>query len=173
MAITTDTVALNDWEAIGNIDEIASGKRRNTRLLGQDIIAEMDGDRPRVFEANANGGMGREHPAQVLYGHVWTTLGTPVKPPLDMPEFLEDGRRLISCGAVTVRASPLRIVENFLDMSFWGKSPSQRFPTTNSKSASPTTNCGRRNAVFSSPRPRHRRMTARSANTCTVSAPPS
>ena len=117
MAITTDTVALNDWEAIGNIDEIASGKRRNTRLLGQDIIAEMDGDRPRVFEANANGGMGREHPAQVLYGHVWTTLGTPVKPPLDMPEFLEDGRRLISCGAVTVRASPLRIVENFLDMS--------------------------------------------------------
>ena len=117
MTKTRDPVALNDWQVVGNIDEISSGKRRNTRLLGQDIIVEMDGDRPRMFEANANSGMGREHPAQILYGHVWTTLGAPAKPPLDMPEFREDGRRLVSCGAVTVRASPLRIVENFLDMS--------------------------------------------------------
>lgn len=117
MTKTSDPVALNDWQAVGNIDEITSGKRRNTRLLGQDIIVEMDGDRPRMFEADADGGMGREHPAQVLYGHVWTTLGAPAKPPLDMPEFLEDGRRLVACGAVTVRASALRIVENFLDMS--------------------------------------------------------
>lgn len=117
MAKTTDSVALNDWQAVGNIDEITSGKRRNTRLLGQDIIVEMDGNQPRMFEANADGGMGKEHPAQILYGHVWTTLGTPARPPLDMPEFKEDNRRLVSCGAVTVRASPLRIVENFLDMS--------------------------------------------------------
>lgn len=117
MAKTNDPVALNDWQAIGNLDEIQSGKRRNTRLLGQEIIVEMDGDRPHVFEANAAGGMGREHPAQILYGHIWTTLGKPGKPPLDMPEFLEDKRRLVSCGAVTVRASALRIVENFLDMS--------------------------------------------------------
>lgn len=117
MAKTIDPVALNDWQAVGNIDEITSGKRRNTRLLGQDIIIEMDGDQPRMFEANANGGLGKEHPAQIMYGHIWTTLGTPEKPPLDMPEFLEDGRRLVACGAVTVRASALRIVENFLDMS--------------------------------------------------------
>ena len=117
MTKTTDPVALNDWQVVGSIDEISSGKRRNTRLLGQDIIVEIDGDRPRMFEANANGGVGREHPAQILYCHVWTTLGVPAKPPLDMPEFREDGRRLVSCGAVTVRASPLRIVENFLDMS--------------------------------------------------------
>lgn len=117
MTKTSDPVALNDWQAVGNIDEITSGKRRNTRLLGQNIIIEIDGDRPRMFEANADGVRGQEHPAQIMYGHVWTTLGTPEKPPLDMPEFLEDGRRLISCGAVTVRASALRIVENFLDMS--------------------------------------------------------
>ena len=117
MTRTTDTVALNDWQAVGTVEEIASGKRRNTRLLGQDIIVEMDGDQPRMFETNADGGMGTEHPAQVLYGHIWTTLGTPEKPPLDMPEFKEDGRRLVVCGAVTVRASALRIVENFLDMS--------------------------------------------------------
>ncbi|MDE0795091.1 MAG: aromatic ring-hydroxylating dioxygenase subunit alpha [Alphaproteobacteria bacterium] len=117
MAKTSDPVALNDWQAVGNIDEIKSGKRRNTRLLGQDIIVEMDGDRPRMFEANADGGPGQEHPAQIMYGHIWTTLGTPAKPPLDMPEFLEDGRRFIACGVVTVRASALRIVENFLDMS--------------------------------------------------------
>lgn len=117
MAKTSDPVALNDWQAVGNIDEIKSGKRRNTRLLGQDIIVEMDDERPRMFEANADGGLGQEHPAQIMYGHIWTTLGTPVKPPLGMPEFLEDGRRFIACGVVTVRASALRIVENFLDMS--------------------------------------------------------
>jgi len=117
MAKTSDPVALNDWQAVGNIDEIKSGKRRHTRLLGQDIIVEMDGDRPRMFEANADGGPGQEHPAQIMYGHIWTTLGTPAKPPLNMPEFLEDGRRFIACGVVTVRASALRIVENFLDMS--------------------------------------------------------
>ena len=117
MTKTTDNVALNDWQAVGDVDEITSGKRRNTRLLGQDIIVEMDGERARMFEANADGGIGAEHPAQILYGYVWVTLGTPAKPPLDMPEFKEDGRRLVSCGAVTVRASALRIVENFLDMS--------------------------------------------------------
>ena len=117
MAKTSDPIALNDWQAVGSIDEIKSGKRRNTRLLGQDIIVEMDDERPRMFEANADGGLGQEHPAQIMYGHIWTTLGTPAKPPLDMPEFLEDGRRFIACGVVTVRASALRIVENFLDMS--------------------------------------------------------
>ena len=117
MTRTTDEIALNDWQAVGTVEEISSGKRRNTRLLGQDIIVEMDGAQPRMFETNADGGMGAEHPAQILYGHVWTTLGTPAKPPLDMPEFLEDDRRLVVCGAVTVRASALRIVENFLDMS--------------------------------------------------------
>jgi len=117
MTRTTDSVALNEWQAVGTVEEIASGKRRNTRLLGQDIIVELDGDRPRMFETNADGGMGTEHPAQIHYGHVWTTLGSPEKPPLDMPEFQEEGRRLVKVGAVTVRASALRIVENFLDMS--------------------------------------------------------
>ena len=117
MTKTTDPVALNDWQAVGTIEEISSGKRRNTQLLGQNIIVEMDGDQPRMFEENADGGMGAEHPAQSLYGHIWVTLGEPEKPPLDMPEFREDGRRLVVCGALTVRTSPLRIVENFLDMS--------------------------------------------------------
>jgi phenylpropionate dioxygenase-like ring-hydroxylating dioxygenase large terminal subunit len=117
MTITKDTVALNEWYAVGSVGEFASGRRRNTRLLGQNIIIEMDGDTPRMFETNHDGGMGTEHPAQVLYGHVWTTLGKPEKPPLDMPEFKEDGRRLVVCGAITVRTSGLRIVENFLDMS--------------------------------------------------------
>ena len=76
-----DKVALNEWQAVGTVEEIISGKRRNTRLLGQDIIVEMDGEIPRMFENNANGGIGTEHPAKALYGHIWTTLGTPVKAP--------------------------------------------------------------------------------------------
>lgn len=118
MTLTRDTVALNDWYVVGNFNEIAIDTSRRTRLLGQEILVERDAEgTPRTWAVDADGNRISEHPAFDKYGHVWTTLGAPEKPPLDMPEFDEDGRRLVVCGAVTVRTSPLRIVENFLDMS--------------------------------------------------------
>lgn len=118
MAKTTDTVALNEWIAIGRIEEVPRGNPRRTRLLGQPIIAERNADgMVSVFELDAEGGKGATHPVWERYGHVWTTLGEPTRDMLDMPEFEEEGRRLITCGVVTVRTSPLRIVENFLDLS--------------------------------------------------------
>ncbi len=113
-----DPVALNEWYVVGAVIQTPPGAPRETRLLGSDIVVERDAsDNVRVFERNGDGSRGAEHPAMDLYGHVWTTLGEPVRPPLDMPEFKEEGRRLIACGDVRVRTSPLRIVENFLDMS--------------------------------------------------------
>lgn len=118
MTLTQDAVALNDWYVVGNFNEITTETPRRTRLLGQDILVERDAaGKPKTWALDAEGNRSSEHPAFDQYGHVWTTLGAPVKPPLDMPEFKEDGRRLVVCGAVTVRTSPLRIVENFLDMS--------------------------------------------------------
>ena len=48
---------------------------------------------------------------------VWTTLGEPARDIVDIPEAAEPDRRFVPCGAVTVNASGLRIVENFLDMA--------------------------------------------------------
>jgi phenylpropionate dioxygenase-like ring-hydroxylating dioxygenase large terminal subunit len=115
MTRSGDRAALNDWQVIGRSEDIPPGLTRPTRLLGQDIIARREsGGAVSVTEAD-NGN--RPLPVQERYGHVWTSLGTPERDLLDMPEFAEEGRRLITCGAITVRTSPLRIVENFLDLA--------------------------------------------------------
>ena len=108
MARSSDPVVLADWHAIGRIEDMP----RTTRLLGQEISAQREANgEVRVF-ADAD-----ERPVQIRYGHVWTTLGEPSRGLVEMPEFDEPNRRLITCGIVTVRTSPLRIVENFLDMA--------------------------------------------------------
>jgi phenylpropionate dioxygenase-like ring-hydroxylating dioxygenase large terminal subunit len=115
MAKTTDTAALNDWQVIGRIEDIPAGGTRRTRLLGQDIVAHRKPD-GALSVVEPEGG-NRALPVQQRYGHVWTSLGDPARDLLEMPEFDEPDRRLITCGAVIVRASPLRIVENFLDLA--------------------------------------------------------
>ncbi|HBF28984.1 aromatic ring-hydroxylating dioxygenase subunit alpha [Rhizobium sp.] len=60
---------------------------------------------------------GRILPVIERYGHVWTSLGTPRKPLFDIPEAEQPGRRLVDVGVVRVRCSPLRAVENFLDIA--------------------------------------------------------
>ena len=59
----------------------------------------------------------RRLPVRERYGMVWTTLGSPARDVVDIPEADEPDRRSVPCGAVTVNASGLRIVENFLDMA--------------------------------------------------------
>lgn len=117
MSRTTDPVALNDWQAIGAATDIRPGHPRDSRLLGQRFRAERTPGGPvaGVVLDEAGRTVG---PLRTLerHGHVFATLGDSPRPLLDMPEFEEAGRRLITCGIVTLRASPLRIVENFLDM---------------------------------------------------------
>ena len=50
------------------------------------------------------------------YNHLWVTLGAP-EHFFDMPESREPDRRAVYCGAVRVRASGLRLIENFLDLA--------------------------------------------------------
>lgn len=101
------------WYAIERPQSLPVASHKATRLLGQDIVLENNND---VFSAHTVPDR-RELPLQQRYGHLWTTLGDDPVPIYDMPEFLEDGRRLVTAGAVTVRASGLRVVENFLDMA--------------------------------------------------------
>jgi phenylpropionate dioxygenase-like ring-hydroxylating dioxygenase large terminal subunit len=106
MTRTTDTVALNDWYAVASLTDLAIPE--TTRLLGQDIVI---GPGPCVMAD------GSALPVQERYGCLWTTLGTPERGIFDIPESRENDRRFVPCGWVTMRASGLRVVENFLDMA--------------------------------------------------------
>lgn len=83
---------------------------RETDLLGRPVYVRRRDGKTEVT--------GEDGPLPVLlrYGHVWTTFGAP-GPLFDIPEAEEPGRRFVSCGRVTIRASGLRVVENFLDMA--------------------------------------------------------
>ena len=82
-----------------------------TRLLGTEIV--VSGSDP----VSARTASGRELPVRTRYGCVWVSLGAPETEPPAIPEADEDDRRHVLCGAVGLRASGLRIIENFLDMA--------------------------------------------------------
>jgi len=97
---------------VGRLDDFTEGVSARTRLLGEPLIVFRDGDDVRVTRSDG-------HPLRVQhrYGHVWTTLSDAPRPLYEMPEFEEEGRRLVTAGPVRVKCSGLRAVENFLDMA--------------------------------------------------------
>ncbi len=101
----------DDWYCIGARREI-TGIPARSRLLGEEIVAVRARDRSVGVTAG-----GRPLPVRERYRMVWTTLGAPERDIVEIPEAEETDRRVVPCGAVTVNASGLRIVENFLDMA--------------------------------------------------------
>ena len=76
------------------------------RLLGTDLAITRSGDDFTIPGAQV----------RTDYDHLWVTSGTPERF-FDMPESREPDRRAVYCGAVRVRASGLRLIENFLDLA--------------------------------------------------------
>lgn len=113
MTRTTDRAALDQWYCIDDLDDIGAAPRR-TRLLGEDIVVGRN-ESGAVTCRTVSGG--EALPIKERYGYAWTTLGAPAREMLDIPESEEADRRLVKCGPVMVKASGLRIVENFLDMA--------------------------------------------------------
>lgn len=114
---TTDRAVLDDWYAVESEADLGRAPSR-TRLLGQDIELLRDvGGAITVREVLDDGGRGPALPVRLRYGCVWTTLGRPNKDIFDIAEASEPDRRYVPCGWVTMRASGLRVVENFLDMA--------------------------------------------------------
>ncbi|MGV8936627.1 MAG: aromatic ring-hydroxylating dioxygenase subunit alpha [Allorhizobium sp.] len=117
MSKTTDRTVLDDWYAIATADEL-TGKPLRTKLLGQEIDYSLgESGTPIVREVLHDGSLGPALPTKVRYGCLFTTLGTPAKDIVHITEADEDDRRFVPCGWVTMKASGLRIVENFLDMA--------------------------------------------------------
>ncbi|MER8545611.1 aromatic ring-hydroxylating dioxygenase subunit alpha [Mesorhizobium sp. M0684] len=108
-----EQAALDQWYCIDALNEIPVGTLPN-RLLGIDLLVARD----TAGAVNVSrAGDGSQVPAKERYGYLWITLGMPAGDVLSIPEVYEDDRRPVVCGAIAVKASGLRIVENFLDMA--------------------------------------------------------
>ncbi|NGO66455.1 aromatic ring-hydroxylating dioxygenase subunit alpha [Rhizobium daejeonense] len=157
---TTDQVALNDWYAIATASELTV-RPVTTRLLGQDIEYRIsESGSPLVREILDDGARGPALPVQVRYGCLFTSLGTPVKDIVHIEEAEEEDRRFVPCGWVTMRASGLRVVENFLDMAHFpfvhtdilGSEPHTEVPTYQSEIRRDVDEVWATNCTFFQPR---------------------
>ncbi|MGV0876631.1 aromatic ring-hydroxylating dioxygenase subunit alpha [Martelella sp. FLE1502] len=100
----------DEWYPVALFSQL---DRRDTMLMGEDITVARFGD----DEAKVTAADGRALPVRLRYGHVWTSLGTPDHELFDIPEADDPERRLVDVGIVRVQCSPLRAVENFLDIA--------------------------------------------------------
>ena len=85
---------------------------RETQLLDRKISLGCTSGQFWVRDAD-----GCDLPVIEKYGHLWTSSGKPNRDLFAIPEADEPGRRLVDCGSVRVKCSPLRAVENFLDIA--------------------------------------------------------
>ncbi len=111
--VATDKASLDQWYVIETEAVIPIGTMSN-RLLGVDLKVIRSDDGTIIVHAERRD---EPLPTKTRFGFLWTTLGTPERDIFPVPETDEPDRRYVPCGAVSVRASGLRIVENFLDMA--------------------------------------------------------
>jgi phenylpropionate dioxygenase-like ring-hydroxylating dioxygenase large terminal subunit len=103
---------IDQWYPVGLSCQLLEGGRE-TMLMGE-TIRVWKGENGAAQVATTDG---RALPVTERYGHVWSSLGLPAKPLFDIPEAEQAGRRMVEVGVVRVRCSPLRAVENFLDVA--------------------------------------------------------
>jgi phenylpropionate dioxygenase-like ring-hydroxylating dioxygenase large terminal subunit len=111
MAQTSDRASTDQWYVLGALNDFPVGAARPMRLLGDDLVVRHGAE---GFSITAGA---TQLPVVQRYGHLWTTPGTPERPIFAMPEWDEPDRRAVYCGPIRVRASGLRVVENFLDLA--------------------------------------------------------
>jgi len=100
----------DEWYPVALFSQL---DRRDTMLMGENITVARVGEN----DAKVTTEDGRALPVRLRYGHVWTSLGTPDHELFDIPEADDPERRLVEVGIVRVQCSPLRAVENFLDIA--------------------------------------------------------
>jgi phenylpropionate dioxygenase-like ring-hydroxylating dioxygenase large terminal subunit len=108
-----DRVALDEWHVVAALIGLPVEQEQTVRLLGCDIALRR-GEDHHISARVA--GSGRSLPVQTKFGHVWTSLGTPVRTLFAIPEYDEPDRRNVIAEMVPVHVSAPRAVENFLDL---------------------------------------------------------
>ncbi len=106
--------ARHEWYPVAMLSELAPSFAQDTVLLGERLRISRDApDLP----IRITGPDGARCAVATRYGHLWTSPGGPKAGLFEIPEAAQPGRRFVDCGAVRVRCSPLRAVENFLDVA--------------------------------------------------------
>ncbi|MEP4194747.1 MAG: aromatic ring-hydroxylating dioxygenase subunit alpha [Aliishimia sp.] len=100
----------NHWYPVAMVSGIQAP--RKTLLLGQDIT--LGGTSGALWVKDAQGA---SLPVVERFGHLWTSPGQPTRDLFTIPEADSAGRQLVDVGSVRVKCSPLRAVENFLDIA--------------------------------------------------------
>mgnify|MGYP001826708252 FL=1 len=100
----------NHWYPVGMLSGIT--QPHSTLLLGKTILVGRDDAGCFVRDA-----AGHALPAVERFGHLWTCPGQPHRELFTIPEADAPGRRRVDVGAVRLKCSPLRAVENFLDIA--------------------------------------------------------
>ena len=105
-----DKLLLNDWHVVAELEQLEIKKTIQTFLFGLKIeIIKTETDNIQIFQNE------KVLPLELKYGFIWTCLGQPTQPIIEIPEAYEKERHIISGGATQVNVSGLRVVENFLD----------------------------------------------------------
>lgn len=100
----------NHWYPVAMISGIDAP--RDTLLLGRDISLGKKNGACWVRDEN-----GKSLPVVERFGHLWTSPGQPNRDLFTIPEADTTDRQLVDVGSVKVKCSPLRAVENFLDIA--------------------------------------------------------
>ncbi len=100
-----DPVLWNDWHPV-------AARAHHTMLLGVSLIVTDDGVVHRADHVPLHQ-TGR-------YGLIWVCLGTPARDVMAIPEAEEPDRPAVIVGAIPVRTSAPRVIENFLDLGHLG-----------------------------------------------------
>lgn len=120
----------NHWYPVAMVSGIDGP--RETLLLGRKITLGRKGRHCWVTADD-----GRAMPVIERFGHLWTSPGQPIRDLFDIPDVRSGGRQLVDVGSVRVKCSPLRAVENFLDIAHFP------FVHTDVLGAEPHTEVGR------------------------------
>jgi len=107
-----DPIVLNDWHVVSASSRITNVVSQTT-LLGQPIALWREDGQAVAAPDRASA---TQYHTIDRYGFTWVCLGTPVRDLFALPEYGQPDRREIDCGAIGVRTSGLRMIENFLDM---------------------------------------------------------
>lgn len=112
MSTTIEAGTLDQWYVLDAVTDIPATCKRH-RLLGIGLTSRRGPEGAIIVTTDDQ----KPLPIRERYGYLWTTLGKPDRDVVSIPEADEADRRLVICGPVCVRASGLRIVENFLDLA--------------------------------------------------------
>ncbi len=111
--------ALQDWYPVAMVGELAPGELKHSKLLGVDITVlanhvDSATESTPTITVRADGA---PVDVQQAFDHWWVCLGNKPRSLFTIEEASEADRRFVPCGVVRVACSPLRAVENFLDIA--------------------------------------------------------